>query len=280
MPTGWSRNEVEATVASYLAMLQAELAGTAYNKAEHRRNLFPLLDDRSEQSIEFKYANISAVLIEIGFPFISGYKPRFNYQKLLLEVVLSQLQTRPEIRTLAATDVEQPAAVPTVEDILKSLTEPPRPVELKNRAASPIAHYSAIPINYLEREARNNSLGLAGERFVINFETARLIHAGRENLASKIIHVSQTRGDSSGFDILSFDQSGAERFIEVKTTKYGAHTPFFVSRNELEVSKAKSKCYWLYRVYEFRNRPLVFTLRGAFSTTCSLCPSTYVARVA
>ena len=280
MPAGWSRNEVEATVASYLAMLQAELAGTAYNKAEHRRNLLPLLHNRSEQSVEFKYANISAVLIEIGFPFISGYKPRSNYQKLLLEVVLSQLQTRPEIQKLAANDVVQQATVPRVDDILHSFTDPPRPVELKNRVASSIAHYSAIPINYLEREARNNALGLAGEQFVINFETARLIHAGRENLASRIIHVSQVRGDSSGFDILSFEQSGAERLIEVKTTKYGAHTPFFVSRNELEVSKAKSKSFCLYRVYEFRYRPLIFILRGALSTTCSLDPSSYVARVA
>src|SRR6476469_6201410 len=66
MPNDWSREEVEATVADYLAMLSAELAGVPYNKAVHRRELVKLLDNRSEQAIEFKHANISAVLIDLG----------------------------------------------------------------------------------------------------------------------------------------------------------------------------------------------------------------------
>jgi hypothetical protein len=131
----------------------------------------------------------------------------------------------------------------------------------------------------LEREANNRSLGLAGEEFVINFERARLIRAGAENLASKIEHVAKLRGDLAGFDVLSFERSGAERLIEVKTTKYGAHTPFFVSRNELEVSKTQNNQYHLYRVFAFRQRPLLFTLRGALSSTCTLDPTNYIARV-
>jgi len=78
MPADWSRSEVEATVADYLAMLSAELAGVPYNKAAHRRELAKLLADWSEQAIEFKHANISAGLIGLGFPYISGYKPRSN----------------------------------------------------------------------------------------------------------------------------------------------------------------------------------------------------------
>ena len=61
---GWAREEVEATVAAYFGMLRAELSGTRYSKAEHRRRLLPLLQRRSEQSVEFKHANISAILIE------------------------------------------------------------------------------------------------------------------------------------------------------------------------------------------------------------------------
>lgn len=87
MPIDWSREEVEATVADYLAMLASELAGVHYNKAAQRRELAKLLDNRSEQAIEFKHANISAVLIDLGFPYIPGYKPRSNYQQLLYEVV-------------------------------------------------------------------------------------------------------------------------------------------------------------------------------------------------
>ena len=62
----WNRAEVEAIVADYLSMLASELAGTPYNKAAHRRALRPLLANRSEQSIEFKHANISAVLLDAG----------------------------------------------------------------------------------------------------------------------------------------------------------------------------------------------------------------------
>jgi len=207
-------------------MLRAELSGNPYNKAEYRRRLLPSLHSRSEQSVEFKHANISAILIELGFPFISGYKPRSNYQGLLYDIVSSQLAANPTIHALAAADTEQPAAVPTVDDILNTLTEPPKPVALKNRIAAPSVLYTGVPVNYLEREANNRSLGLAGEEFVINFERARLIRAGAANLASKIEHVARTRGDLAGFDVLSFEQSGAERLIEVKTTKYGAHTPF------------------------------------------------------
>jgi hypothetical protein len=78
-PHDWSRLEVEAVVDDYLSMLASELAGTPYNKTAHRRALMPLLNARTEQSIEFKRANISAALLDAGFPYINGYKPRSNY---------------------------------------------------------------------------------------------------------------------------------------------------------------------------------------------------------
>jgi hypothetical protein len=280
VPSGWAREEVEATVEAYFAMLSAELSGAPYSKADHRRKLLPLLDGRSEQSVEFKHANISAILIELGFPFISGYKPRSNYQALLLEVVSQRLAANQAIHQLAAADIERPAILPPVDDILDALTAPPKPVVLKNRVAAPVARYSVLPVNYLEREASNRSLGLAGEEFVIDFERARLIRSGAEKLASKIQHVAKVLGDAAGFDVLSFEKSGEEKLIEVKTTKYGANTPFFVSRNELEVSKTRARQYSLYRVFAFRERPLLFTLEGALSATCALDPTNYIARVA
>ena len=35
----WTRDEVEATVADYFVMLDAELRGESYSKAEHNRRL-------------------------------------------------------------------------------------------------------------------------------------------------------------------------------------------------------------------------------------------------
>ncbi len=279
MAVDWSRVEVEATVLDYLAMLASELAGVAYNKAAHRRHLIENLDNRSERSIEFKHANISAVLIDLGFPYIPGYKPRSNYQRLLYEVVANRLAADQNLLTLAAADAERPAVVPEVDDILSVLAEPPKPAGAPQVARQPQAPRRSSSINYLEREAKNRSLGAAGEEFVVNFERARLLHAGRERLAAKIEHTSKVRGDGDGFDILSFEESGQERLIEVKTTKYGRETPFFVSRNELVVSEARADLYHLYRLFEFRDAPRIFTLNGALSATCRLAASTYVASV-
>jgi hypothetical protein len=245
MSADWSREEVEVTVADYLAMLTSELAGVPLNKTAHRRELVKRLEDRSEQSVEFKHGNISAVLLELGFPYISGYKPRSNYQQLLYEVVADRLATNPQLLNVAAADADLPIVVPEVEDILSVLTAapaPPRPVTRLDQAVRARPSFST---NYLEREAHNRTLGLAGELFVLNFERARLIHLGNERLAERIEHTSRERGDGEGYDIRSFEESGADRLIEVKTTKYGRATPFFVSRNEVAVSQSRAQAYHL-----------------------------------
>lgn len=87
----WTRLEVEAIVADYLKMLSLELAGQSFSKTAHRRTLQQKLNGRSDGSIEFKHCNISAVMIDLGFPNIRGYQPRFNYQSLLREVVVAQI---------------------------------------------------------------------------------------------------------------------------------------------------------------------------------------------
>jgi hypothetical protein len=283
LPSGWAREEVEATVADYFTMLEQELRGQDYSKTEHRRRLLPFLNDRSEQSIEFKHANISAILIELGFPYISGYKPRSNYQQLLRDVVEDRLSATPGIVQLAAEDADRTAPAPSLDDLLSALTSPPRPSPQTGERPPrrPYRHRpNPLQVNYLEREARNCSLGLAGEEFVVAFERARLLAAGQDRLAGQVEHVAQTQGDGLGFDILSFEVSGAERFVEVKTTKYGAETPFFLSRSEVEVSGQSPDKYHLYRVFDFRAYRRLFTLNGSLKRTCALDPYTYLGRVA
>ena len=51
----WSRDEVEATVGDYFAMLRDELAGLRVNKSEHNERLRRLLRNRSKGSVEFKH---------------------------------------------------------------------------------------------------------------------------------------------------------------------------------------------------------------------------------
>lgn len=278
MPSDWSREEVEATVADYMTMLSAELAGVPYNKAAHRRRLGRLLDNRSEQAIEFKHANVSAVLIDLGFPYIAGYKPRANYQQLLYDVVAERLAANPQLLNVAAADADRPIVVPEVDDILSVLTSPPTRTEPPRTLHQSPARRS-YSTNYLEREARNRSLGSAGEQFVLNFERARLLSIGKDALAGRLEHTSLLRGDGEGYDILSFEESGRERLIEVKTTKYGRETPFFVSSNEAAVSEMHASKYHLYRLFGFRAAPRLFTVTGAFRQTCWLSATSYLATV-
>lgn len=273
----WSRGEVEAIVDDYLSMLASELAGTPYNKAAHRRALLPLLNSRSEQSIEFKHANISAALLDAGFPYISGYKPRSNYQVLLTEVLTQRMSNAAQLQEVAAADADRPMVVPEVDDILAILTSVPRIASEPTKVAEPSRSFIRLSTNYIEREAMNRSLGAAGELFVLNYERARLIHGGKESLAARIEHTSRVRGDHEGYDILSFDETGTERLIEVKTTKYGVETPFFVSRNEVATSESHSAFYHVYRLYGFRRTPKLYTLPGAISRSCQLSAASFLA---
>lgn len=80
------------------------------------------------------------------------------------------------------------------------------------------------------RGLRNASLGAAGEKFVFEVEHQRLWEAGKRRLAEKTEHVAATQGDGLGYDIASSEGSGRERFIEVKTTRFGARTALEGSR--------------------------------------------------
>jgi len=279
----WSREEVESVIADYIAMLTLELRHEPYNKAAHRRQLLGLLNERSESAIERKHQNISAILIELGYPYISGYKPLGNYQTLLYASVVERLHTAFSLTTAVQQAVEAPAQVPSVTDLLSRLEAPPvSQPSLATTAPtrSPPSRRNRPSINYLEREAHNASLGKAGELFVLNFERARLIHLGRENLADRVEHIAVTEGDGAGFDIRSFEADQRERFIEVKTTAYGKQLPFFVSRHEVSVSQAYSNQYHLYRVFQFRDDPRLYTLAGALDQVCQLTPVQFTARIA
>jgi hypothetical protein len=278
----WSRVEVEATVADYFAMLQKELLGQTFSKTEHRLQLLKLLQNRSEGAVERKHQNISAILIDYGFPYIDGYKPLRNYQHLLQDVVVDRLAADVSLRELLRVQVTEPVSLPTVENILGALEDlSDRDSHKKNYTISKSPDQVRVRrgVDYLEMETRNRSLGSAGEEFVVRYETARLIYDGQERLAASIERVSETRGDGLGYDVLSFDTNGRERLIEVKTTSYGKYTPFFVTPNEVAVSQARQETYHIYRVFNFRKDPKLFTRNGAIEKAFSLTPSEFEARI-
>jgi hypothetical protein len=220
MPNAWSEAEVLAIVEDYFSMLALELKGIPYNKAQHNRELSQRLNSRSKGSIEMKHMNISALMNELGMPAISGYKPYSNYQKNILpDAVLDRLAANPDLTAMVHKDVSSVIQIPSVENILALLEKPPvlDRSSKKEILKEPSNNYS-VRTNYLELEAANKSLGDAGEQFAINFERARLISLGKESLADKIEHVAETQGGGAGFDVLSFEANGSDRFIEVKSS--------------------------------------------------------------
>jgi len=266
MSNEWSHIEVELIVSDYLDMLSSELNGKPVNKTEHRSRIRPLLNNRSNGSIEFKHQNISAILIKLGLPYINGYKPRWNYQNILEEELIKLISVKK--RSLEQTFFEfadaQPISIPKV-DFSRMVDAAPE----KNILTEPEVKYERRPIkvNFLEREQRNSILGLKGEELVLQYERWRLKNEGVGKWIDNIEWISKY-DDSAGFDILSRNRDGSDRFIEVKTTKLNKDTPIFFSKNELEFSFQKKDKYFLYRLFNFNNDPKLFYLNGDFDSFC------------
>lgn len=273
--SAWSNIEVELIVADYFSMLEKELSGQEYKKSEHRKKLLPLLSSRSEGSIEFKHQNISAVLINLGQPYLKGYLPRYNYQRILEEIVIGYLKGHHSIeeqfKQFAEKEIIQTS---TKKDFKNLVVEAPSGI---NKLEEPSADYTRNPIkiNYLEKEQKNRNLGLLGEEMVLEYEKWQLTISGRENLADKVEWISKEEGDGTGFDILSKNPNGTDKYIEVKTTKLGKETPFFFSRNELQFSKQKLNNFHLYRLFNFEKNAKMFLKNGGLDTICTSVPITF-----
>lgn len=276
----WHRDEVSLIVADYLIMLTAELTGQPYNKAAHRRQLLQRLPGRSAGAVEFKHANISAAMLQLGFPYLKGYQPRSNFQRsVMLEVVSEQVSRHRLLDEAALSAVQRPAVVAEVADFSRVRAAAPQR-ETMAREAAPSYLRAPIQRDYLAREAQNRSLGRAGEEFALRFERWRLIELGAGQLADAVEHVSVTEGDGLGYDIRSFEPDGRERFIEVKTTTFGERTPFFVSANELRFAQDHPAQFRLYRLFDFRAAPRLFELDGPIDRHCALDATTFRASFA
>jgi hypothetical protein len=267
----WTRAEVEIAVADYFAMLEDEIKGKAYSKAAHWKKLQPRLKNRT--SVDRKHQNISAVLIKLGYPYIAGYKPLWNHQALIRDIVVDRVERDAALAALISRKVSSPVTTqPSVEKV--KLVPPPKRSS-KDPVVSP--QLAVVRKDFLEIEARNRALGLAGEHFVIEMEKKRLTDSGYRELAKRVEHVAETKGDLLGYDVLSFEASGCERLIEVKTTRFGEMIPFYVSPNEIKVSERNAAIYQLFRLFSFHETPGLFVLHGSLKSSCRLEPVRFAA---
>jgi len=155
------------------------------------------------------------------------------------------------------------------------LSEKSPPVTSKR--STPAKTTTSTHKNYADLENRNHKLGLAGELLVIEHEKERLRAAGKQDLAEKVLHIAATNS-SAGYDVLSYTTTGTPKRIEVKTTTYGAKTPFFISPNEIKVSSEAPNEYWIYRIYDYQpNREELdyYALQGSVEDNFELVPNSY-----
>ena len=262
--TDWSDEDLDAIVADYFDMLAAELEGGHFVKSHHRTALTAKIG-RTNGAVEFKHQNISAVLDELGLPWIVGYIPKRNYQAAIFDAIDRYLTRQPGILEF----VPPPGTIVTDPFVAPPPRQPdpmiPEPLQRLVRKFDPI-----------ERDQRNRSLGKAGEEFVVEVERRRLTNLQRSDLAKKIRWVANDDGDGAGYDILSFNASdGHERLIEVKTTNGSARTPFYLTRNERAMSVERPADWLIYRVHLFAKQPRIFHLAPPLENAVSLTPETW-----
>ena len=264
--TDWSSGELDLIVRDYFDMLRMEQARKPFSKAEHRRALMAQTN-RSSGSIEFKHRNISAVLARLGLPRIEGYVPADNFQAALANAIERYVDVYPE--PLPYEPAPGFADVPVIYE-----HEPPKMAPVP-RAARAAFERVARKFDPAMRDERNRTLGYAGEKSVFDHEYRKLVDGDRHDLARKVRWVSQEDGDGLGYDILSFEVSGERRLIEVKTTRGGAVTPFFLTRNEADVAQEQPKEFRLFRLYDFSKAPKLFSLAPPLDAALHLEPMNF-----
>jgi len=250
--THWQSDELDAIVADYFAMLAASLSGERYVKSSHSKGLMARIG-RTHHSIEFKYQNISAVLDELGQPWIPGYRPKRNYQSAIFDAIDRYLTKHSDVLESVPISPTPPALATEI------FVAPPPLVPVPERIPEGLKRL-VRKFDPVARDHRNRSLGKAGEEFVYNLERRRLAAVGRSDLSQRVRWVAAEEGDGAGYDVLSFNTTGRERLLEVKTTNGSARTPFFLTRNECDVAKQRPEDWCIYRVHLFAREPRIFTI--------------------
>ena len=149
-------------------------------------------------------------------------------------------------------------SIEEVEEILDSkiMLEKVDTPERRERKSKVITSYATKPRNRDHDKANKESklTGDLGEKLVLDYERKRLRDLSIADVEEKVFLTSSKKekyGNAYPCDIISYDpDTGHELFIEVKTTKGGINTPFFISESEVQFSNENADFYRLYRVFD------------------------------
>ncbi len=113
--------------------------------------------------------------------------------------------------------------------------------------------FKARKVDFKSLNEEHSTLGDAGEIFALEWERSRLKDLSVSfDLLEEVIHFSKRYGDGAGYDIQSRKDNNYDLlYIEVKTTKGGLNTPFYMSENEKSFMEIYKENTLIYRVYNY-----------------------------
>lgn len=180
--------------------------------------------------------------------FLYEYYPKRPTEKQTVEIDLLEGYYNPDFP-------ENPVASEIALNILPFIAPSPRATNSNNNSKP----------DYEKINRLNKKLGDRGEKIVKDFEVKRLENLNKHDLAELVDRVS-LKSDNLGFDILSFEEDGAERYIEVKATRSTVgDANFFLTINELKTAQEKEN-YYIYLVYEILSKePKIWIINNPFN---------------
>jgi len=139
-------------------------------------------------------------------------------------------------------------------------------------------------VNFEDINANRNAIGKMSEEFAIAWERNRLIGLGHQELVDEIKDYRDI--PSYGYDYLSYNSPGQERYIEVKSVGRNKKEECFqvyLSENELLVSESdeSQSDYYFYLVFYSKDgKPYdILAIRAKeFYSSSEILPCAYVVR--
>lgn len=264
----YARNTgLSAKAAKGAAKIETTIAGKI-PRGRHRATFCMALEILASSKVS------KTILDQFGVP----RKPRswtpFNAdQRAKIELIVSSYVSFPVVSAgaIATAFPPLPPALSLPQDIDFADVLVPQPLAAAKLVSSGPSK-GLKKADYMTKAARDAQVGTLGEEFAVAFERWRLRH--HPALAARIRHVS-LEDDTLGYDILSFEQDGNERFVEVKSTLGDLSSRFFISSNELAIAKEKGARYVLLRVGNLGTAPKCCETRFPFDGRLELTASSY-----
>jgi hypothetical protein len=289
----WMLMEYGDTIIFY-AKGKLVMAGEVYYK-QHSPSLALAMWPRDEHGNPWEYTFFIKNLRYISIPMpvfnrLVDYKSNFIVQGFIhltdprVDAIVSQFgsvnslladfsdETSEEIPL-----TDEPVYVNLESDVEPELIVNPKILLPENFVPKEGTKKTPYKIDYAKRSRSNAITGSKGEVLVLNQEIDRLKKEGRKDLAKKVERVS-LQDDSLGFDVLSYEQDGRDKPIEVKTSVGASnHIRFFLSDFEFKASSIL-KNYNLYYVDKIdKPRPRISMFADPFrGSKFKVAPDSYI----